>query len=90
MIITIIKAYQQLTIILTGQNTIPMLLVTTVNVLAIFKRSVGPRNKISRIKKNLEIILTITAIFVVIREFFIHCTRYSPPSKCTHFHYLDH
>jgi len=70
MVITIIKAHQQLTIILTGQNTIPMSLVTTINILAIFRRSVGPRNKIFRMEKNLEIILTITTILVVMEEIF--------------------
>ena len=70
MVITIIKAYQQLTIILTGQNTMPMSLVTTVNMLAIFRRSVGPRNKIFRMEENLEMILTITTILMVIGEIF--------------------
>jgi len=56
MVITIIKAYQQSTIILIDQNTIPMLLVTTINMLAIFKGSVRPRNKISRMEENPEII----------------------------------
>jgi len=70
MVITIIKAHQQPTIILTGQNTMPMSLVTTVNVLAIFRRSVGPRNKIFRIDQNLEIILIITTTLVVMGEIF--------------------
>jgi len=70
MVITIIKAHQQLTIILTGQNIMPMSLVTTVNMLAIFRRSVGPRNKIFRMEKNLEIILIITTILMVIGEIF--------------------
>jgi len=70
MVITIIKAYQQPTIILTGQNIMLMSLVTTINVLAIFRRSVRPRNEIFRIKENLEIILTITTTLMVIREFF--------------------
>jgi len=68
MAITIIEAHQQLTIIITGQNTMSMSLVTTVNVLAIFRRNVEPRNEISRVKKNLEIILTITAIFVAMEK----------------------
>jgi len=70
MVITIIKAYQQPTIILTGQNIMLMSLVTTINVLAIFRRSVRPRNEIFRIKENLEIILTITTTLMVIGEFF--------------------
>jgi len=70
MVITIIKAYQQPTIILTGQNIMPMSLVTTVNVLAIFRRSVGPRNEIFRMEENLEIILTITTTLMVIGEIF--------------------
>ena len=44
----------------TGQNIMPMSLVTTVNMLAIFRRSIRPRNEIFRIEENLEIILTIT------------------------------
>ena len=67
MVIIIIKAYQQSTIILIGQNTILMLLVTTINMLVIFKRSVGPRNKISRIEENPEIILI---IFMAMEEIF--------------------
>jgi len=73
MVITIIEAHQQPTIILTGQNTMPMSLVTTVNMLAIFGRSVRPRNKIFRMEENLEIILTITTTLVVMGEFFQHC-----------------
>ena len=46
----------------------PMSLVTTVNVLVIFRRNVEPRNKISRVEENLKIILTITAIFVAMEK----------------------
>jgi len=87
MVIAIIKAHQQLTIILTGQNTMPMSLVTTVNVLAIFRRSVGLRNEIFRIEENLEITLTITTTFVVMGEIF----RIFPtlPTQCSqNFHLL--
>jgi len=70
MVIIIIKAYQQPTIILTGQNIMPMLLVTTINILAIFRRSVGPRNEIFRMGETLGIILTITTTFMVIGEIF--------------------
>jgi len=87
MVITIIKAHQQPTIILTGQNTMPMSLVTTVNVLAIFRRSVEPRNEIFRTEENPEIILTITTILVVMGEIF----RIFPtlPTQCNqNFHLL--
>jgi len=88
MVITIIKAYQQPTIILTGQNIIPMSLVTTINVLVIFKRSVGPRNEIFRMEKNLEIILTITTTLMVIEEIF----RIFPtlPTQYSQNFYLSH
>ena len=47
-----------------------MLLITTVNMLAISKRNARPRNKISRIKKSLETILIITVIFEALEEIF--------------------
>ena len=70
MVITIIKVHQQSTIILIGQNIMPILLVTTINMLTIFKRSIRPKNEIFRIEENLEIILTITTILMVMKEFF--------------------
>jgi len=81
MAITIIEAHQQSTIIITGQNTMPMSLVTTVNVLAIFRRNVEPRNEISRVEESLEIILTITAIFVAMEKI----SRIFPilPTQCS-------
>ena len=88
MVIIIIKAYQQPTIILTGQNIMPMLLVTTVNILAIFRRSVGPRNEIFRMEETLEIILTITTTLMVIGEIFrifpILPTQYSQNFHLSH------
>jgi len=68
MAITIIEAHQQSTIIITGQNTMLMSLVTTVNVLAIFRRNIEPRNEISRVEESLETILTITAIFMAMEK----------------------
>jgi len=47
-----------------------MSLVTTVNMLTIFRRSVGPRNEIFRMEENLEIILTITTTLMVMGEIF--------------------
>jgi len=62
-----------------------MSLVTTINVLAIFRRSVIPRNKIFRMKENLEIILTITTILMVIGENFP-----TLPTQCSQNFHLSH
>jgi len=58
MVIIIIKAHHQTTIISTGQNIMLTSLATTVNVLVIFKRNAEQRNEIYRMEENPEIIST--------------------------------